>query len=161
MHDEPVPVRRAAIGCLAIALVGLGLAVLVRPAIFTLAPPRGDDAVIVATLAELGDGPIERQQLLTRSHGHHGERDAGDGRVQLKLIVAQSALGGVSAVNGASPVASECPVEIGADRLVDCDGRAWTYDGLPIEPADPPLDRFPVNVDGSSIVVDLTRTLEE
>ena len=32
MPDEPVPVRRAAVGCLVIALVGLGLAALVRPA---------------------------------------------------------------------------------------------------------------------------------
>ncbi len=161
MPDEPVPVRRAAIGCLAIALVGLGLAALVRPAIFTLAPPRGDDAVIVATLAELGEGPIEREHLLTRSYGHHGERAAGDGRVQLTLILAQSAFGGVSAVNAASPVTSDCPIEVGADRLVDCEDRAWTHDGLPIDPADPPLDRFPVNLDGSSIVVDLTRTVEE
>ena len=161
MRDEPVPVRRAAIGCLAIALVGLGLAALVRPAIFTLAPPRGDDAVIVGTLAELGEGPIEREQLLSRSYGHHGERDAGDGRVQLTLILAQSAFGGVSAVNGASPVESDCAVEVGADRLVDCEGRAWTYDGLPIDSTVPPLDRFPVDVDGSSIVLDLTRTLDQ
>lgn len=161
MPDEPVPVRRAALGCLAIALVGLGLAALVRPAIFTLAPPRGDDGVIVATLAELGDGPIAREQLLTRSYGHHGERDAGDGRVQLTLILAESAFGGVSAVNGASPVQADCPLEIGPDRLVDCTDRAWTYDGLPIDPNDPPLDRFPVEVEGSSIVVDLTRTVDE
>lgn len=161
MPDEPVPVRRAAIGCLVVTLVGLGLALLVRPAIFTLAPPRGDDAVIVATTTELADGPIERQQLLTRSHGHRGERDAGDGRVQLKLIVAQTAFGGVSAVNGASPVEDGCPIEIGADRLLDCDERAWTHDGQPIDPAHPPLERFPAEVDGSSVVVDLTRTLEE
>lgn len=161
MPDEPVPVRRAALGCLVIALVGLGLAALVRPAIFTLAPPRGDHRVIVATLAELGAGPIAREQLLTRSYGHHGERDAGDGRVQLTLILAEAALGGVSAVNGASPVQADCPVEIGADRLVDCGDRAWTYEGLPIDSADPPLDRFPVDVEGSSVVVDLTRTLEQ
>jgi hypothetical protein len=159
--DEPVPVRRAAVGCLIIAVVGLGLAALVRPVISTFAPPRGDDGVIVATLAEVTEGPIARDQLLTRSYGHDGERDAGGGRVQLTLILAESAFGGVSAVNGASPVQAACPVEIGADRLVDCADRAWTYDGLPIDPADPPLDRFPVEVDSGSVVVDLTRTLEE
>ena len=33
------------------------------------------------------------------------------------------------------PGRSDCPVEIGADRLTDCDGRAWTFDGIPIDPA--------------------------
>ena len=86
--DEPVPIRRAAIGCLLIALAGLAVALVVRPAIFYLAPPRDDSAVIVATSAEIFDGPVERDVLLTRSYGWPGERDAGDGRTQLRVIVA-------------------------------------------------------------------------
>ena len=160
MHDEPVPVRRAAIGCLLIALVGLGIAGLVRPAIFTLAPPRDDASTIVATLSELSAGPIERDQLLVRSYGHDGERDAGDGRSQLRIIVLESSFGGVTVVNAASPGRADCPVEIGADRLVDCDGRAWTFEGLPVDSADEPLQRFPSEVDEGSIVVDFTRTVD-
>jgi hypothetical protein len=49
--DDPVPIRRAAVGCLVIALGGLALALIIRPAIFSLAPARDDSAVIVATAA--------------------------------------------------------------------------------------------------------------
>lgn len=158
MPDEPVPIRRAAIGCLVIAAVGLGLAGLVRPLIFSVAPPRDDSVVIVATSAELADGPILREQILARSYGWLGERDAGDGRTQLFLVVAESAFGGAAVVNAASPVADDaCRVEIGADRLRDCEGNAWTFEGLPIDSADPPLQRFPAELSAGSVVADLTR----
>ena len=161
MHDEPVPVRRAALGCLVIAIVGLGIAALVRPAIFSLAPPRDDGVAIVGTISELSEGPIVREQLLSRAYGYDGERDAGDGRAQLRIIVAGSSFGGVSVLNAASPGRDGCPVEVGDDRLLDCDGRAWTFDGLPVGAADEPLARFPVEVDEGSIVVDFTRTLTD
>lgn len=158
--NEPVPVRRAAVGCLLIAIAGIVVALLVRPAIFTLAPPRDDSVVIVATATELADGPISHEVLLGRSRGWDGERDAGDGRVQLTIIVAPATFGLASAVAAASPVRDGCPVEIGADRLTDCDGRAWTFDGVPLDPTDPPLHRFPVRLDDGAVVVDLTRTIE-
>ena len=159
--DEPVPVRRAAIGCLLLAVTVVALAILVRPAIFNFALPRDDAAVIVATASEVTDGPIRRDVVLSRSHGWSGERDAGDGRVQVAVIVAPSAsFGGVAAVNAASPGRSECPIEIGADRLTDCDGRAWTFEGVPIDPADPPLERFGAQVVSGSVVVDMTRPEE-
>jgi hypothetical protein len=63
-------------------------------------------------------------------------------------------------VAAASSVAEDCPIEIGADRLVDCEGRAWTYAGLPIDSADPPLQRFPVEVDAGTVLVDFTRTVD-
>ena len=160
MHDEPVPVRRAAIGCVLIAVIGLGIAALVRPVIFSLAPPRDDAGTIVGTLSELGTGPIQREQLLTRSYGHYGERDAGDGRSQLTIIIVESSFGGVTVLNAASPGGDECPVEVGPDRLVDCDGRSWTFEGLPVESGERPLQRFPAEVDEGSIVVDFTRTVE-
>jgi hypothetical protein len=160
-RDEPVPIRRAAVGCLLLAILGLGAAALVRPAIYLLAPPRDDARVIVGTLTELGSAPIERDQLLSRSYGHDGETDAGDGRVQVSVIIAPAGFGAASVVNAASPLAEDCPVEIGADRLVDCDGRAWTYQGLPIDSADPPLERFAVQIENGAIVADLTETLEE
>ena len=160
-RDEPVPIRRAAIGCLLLAILGLGAAALVRPAIYLLAPPRDDARVIVGTLTELGSGPIERDQLLARSYGHDGEIDAGEGRVQVRLIIAPSGFGAATVVNAASPLGEDCPVEIGADRLLDCQGRAWTMQGLPIDSADPPLQRFPAEIEDGAIVADLTTTIDE
>lgn len=158
--DDPPPIRRAAIGCLVLAIVGFGFAALVRPLIFSVAPPRDDSVVIVGTLAEAGAEPIRRVQLLSRSYGYDGELDAGDGRVEVTVIAAATGSGGVTVVNAASPDRDDCPVELGADRLVDCDGRTWTYEGLPIDSADPPLQRFPSTVEDGAIVVDFTRALD-
>ena len=160
MPDEPVPVRRAVVGCLVIALLGFGLAALVRPLIFSVAPPRDDSVVIVAQAPEIVDGPILRDVILSRSYGWDGEVDAGDGRVRLPIVLSALTAGTATAVAGTSPVAEDCAIEIGADRLVDCDGRAWTYAGLPIDATDPPLQRFPVEVDAGSVFVDFTRTVD-
>ena len=160
MPDEPVPVRRAVVGCLVIALLGFGLAALVRPLIFSVAPPRDDSVVIVAQAPELVDGPILRDVVLSRSYGWDGEVDAGDGRVQLPIVISQLTPGRATAVAATSPVSEACPIEIGADRLVDCGGRTWTYAGLPIDTADPPLQRFPVEIDAGSVFVDFTRTVD-
>ena len=157
--DEPVPIRRAAIGCLLIALGGLALALIVRPAIFSFSTPRDDSAVVIATASDVVDGPIRRDVLLTRSYGWPGEIDADDGRVQLSVIVAPGAFAGVTAVPAASPLSDDCPLEIVQVGLVDCEGRAWTLDGVPLESGLPPLDRFPVDVQNGSVTVDLTRTI--
>jgi hypothetical protein len=160
--DEPVPIRRAVVGCLVLAVAAIAVGLAVRPAIFSLAPPRDDGAVIVATATEVSTGPIRREVILSRSRGWSGELDAGDGRVQLAVILASSpALGGISAVNAASPVRDGCPVVIRTDRLTDCDGRAWTVDGFPIDSADPPLERIAVEVVNGSVVLDLTAPAQE
>jgi hypothetical protein len=160
--DEQVPVRRAAIGCLLVAVAVVALAIFLRPAIFNVALPANDAAVIVATASEVTDGPIRREIVLSRSHGWSGERDAGDGRVQVAVMLAPSTtFRGVSAVNATSPGSSECPIEIAGDRLTDCDGRAWTFEGVPIDPADPPLERFGAEIVSGSIVVDMTRPDDE
>ena len=158
--DEPVPIRRAAVGCLLIALAGLAFALVVRPAIFSLAPARDDAAVVLATAAEVADGPVQRDVLLARSYGWDGERDAGDGRVQVRLILAPGPFSGVTAVSAASPVEPDCPLEIAQVGLTDCEGRAWTLDGTPLEAGLPPLDRFPVEVNAGSVIVDMTRTID-
>ena len=160
-NEEPVPIRRAAIGCLLIAVLGLGFAALVRPAIYLLAPPRDDARVIVATLGELSSGPVLRDQVLSRSYGHDGETDAGDGRAQIRLIVVPTGVRSATVVNAASPVEASCPVEIGADRLRDCSGRTWTYEGLPIDASDPPLQRFDVVVEEGAIIADLTQAIDD
>ena len=158
--DEPVPIRRALVGCAALALVGIVAVLLVRPAIFTFAEPRDDSVVTMGTLtAATSAGPTRHDVILSRSYGWDGEQDAGDGHVQMTVIVSPGTLGGIAAVAAASPVDEDCPLEIGADRLTDCAGRQWTLDGLPLDAADPPLDRFPISVDDGTVIVDLTQTL--
>jgi hypothetical protein len=160
MPDDPPPFRRAAIGCLVIALLGLGIAALVRPLIFSVAPPRDDSVVIVGTLSDISAGPIRRDLALSRSYDLDGETDAGDGRVQIAVIVTANSAAGATVVNAASPVREDCSIEVAGDRLADCESRTWTYDGLPIDPADPPLQRFPTDVEDGAIVVDFTRLAE-
>lgn len=160
--DEPVPLRRAAVGCLLLGLAGIAVALVLRAAIFGLAPPRDDSSVAIAAATEVARGPMVREVLLSQSRGWSGERDAGDGRVQLAVILAPSTtFGGVTAVNAASPRRANCRVEIGADRLTDCDGGSWTFDGVPIDPADPPLERIGVRVEAGSVVLDMSRPVEE
>lgn len=158
--DDPVPVRRWLVGCATVALLVVAVLLLLRPAIFTITPPRGDAAVVVAALAEVGDEPIRREVVLRRSYGWAGEVGAGDGRVQLTLLIARSPSGAVTAVNAASSAGGGCPVENLADRLTDCDGRTWTFEGVAIDAGDP-LERFPVTIDGGSVIVDLTRRVGE
>lgn len=158
--DEPVPVRRALIGCGALAILGIVAVLLVRPAIFTFAEPRDDSVVTMGTLtAATSAGPTRHDVILSRSYGWDGEQDAGDGRVQMSVIISPVTFGGIAAVAASSPGDGGCPLEIGVDRLTDCGGREWTLDGLPLDPADPPLDRFPISVDDGAVVVDLTQAL--
>ncbi|MCA1569909.1 MAG: hypothetical protein LC798_06215 [Chloroflexi bacterium] len=158
--DEPVPIRRAAVGCLLIALAVAAAGLIVRPAIFSVAPPRDDSVVTVATASEVTARPVLRNVILSRSHGWSGERDAGDGRVQVAVILAPASATGISAVNAATPGRDDCPVEIGADRLTNCDRKAWTYDGTPIDPSDPPLERIAVSDTSGSVVLDMTDPLD-
>jgi hypothetical protein len=153
-----VPVGRTLAGCAVLGLLVVGAALLVRPLIFSLAPPRGDDAVPV-----IGAGaviqPTAVPVALVESHGLHGEVRAPDGHVEVTVIVAPAVGGAFSVVNAASPVEPECPVEVVADRLVDCGGRAWMPDGVPLTNGMPPLQRFAMVVEGGVIVVDMTRPL--
>ena len=159
--NEPVPIRRAAVGCLLVTVTLVVIALVVRLAILSAAPPRDDSVVTVAAVGEVTDGAIRRDLILSRSRGWSGERDAGDGRVQVAVIVSPSSGRGVAAVNAASPGRDDCPVEIGADRLSDCDGRAWTFEGIPIDPTDPPLERIAVDVTSGSVVLDMTAPLTD
>lgn len=159
--DEPVPIRRAVVGCLLVVLTLAAIALVVRLAIFSVAAPRDDTVVTVATAAEVAGGPIRRDLLLSRSRGWSGERDAGNGRVQVAVIVTQETAGGIVAVNAASPGRGDCPVEIAADRLTDCDGRAWTFEGIPIDAADPPLERIAAVVTSGAVVLDMTGPLSD
>ena len=155
--DEPVPMRRAAIGCLLLAIIGVVAVVLVRPAIFVFAEPRDDASVVLGNSQLAADGPVVRDVILHRPRGWAGEIDADDGHAQLRLFVAPTRFGSFTVVAAASPIRDACPLEIRADRYVDCDGHEWTYEGDPLDASDPPLDRFPVVLDAGNVVVDLTR----
>ena len=158
--DEPVPIRRAAVGCLFIALAGVAFALIVRPAIFTFAPERGDASVVIATAAEVQGGPVERDVVLTRSYGWVGETERDGGTVQLRVVAVPIRFGGVAVVAGTSPGPGGCPVQVTDARFTDCTGRTWTLEGAPIDPPDAPaLQRFPAQVASGSVTVDFTRTL--
>jgi hypothetical protein len=158
--DERVPVRAAVVGCLGLALLGILVVLLARPTILLFTDPRGDDEVVLGPASMTDDGPLSVGVVLTRSYGWDGEAAAGQGRAELAVIVATGQVGGTSTVAAASPIRDDCPIEIAADRLVDCDGAAWTFDGFPIDPDDPPLDRFPTTIDDGQIVADFTRTID-
>jgi len=158
--DEGVPLRRAIIGFVLIAGFVVLVMALVRPAVFVLAPARDDAAVVIGTLTDVTARTERHEILLSRSYGWDGERDAGDGRVQLSVITGPTATG-IAAVSGASPVTDDCEVDIAADRLTGCEGRSWTFEGLPIDSADPPLERWPIRVDDGAVVVDFTRTIDD
>lgn len=159
--DEPLPLRRAALGCAALAVAGVAVALLIGPVVSLFALPAEDGMAVVGTIEEVRSGPIRREVVMSTERGWDGEQPLGGGRVQLPIIVAPSPQGGFTAVAGASPVAGDCPVEIGPDRLLDCAGRAWTYEGLPIDPGLPALDRFATTTEAGLVRVDLTRSLSE
>ena len=158
--DEGVPVRAAVVGCLGLALIGVLVVLLARPTILLFTDPSGDDEVALGPASMTDAGPVAAGVVLGRSYGWDGEADAGQGRTELAVIVAEGQVGGPSTVAAASPLRESCPVEISDDRLVDCDGHAWTFDGFPIDPSDPPLDRFPTSIEDGQVVADFTRTVD-
>jgi hypothetical protein len=153
-----MPVARAAVGCVVVGLLLLGLILLVRPLIFSLAPPRGDDAVAVATVGNMTE-PQLLPIVLLESHGLDGEVEAPDGHVEVRIVVAPVAFGSYTVVNAASPIQDNCPIQIAGESLVDCEGRRWHTDGSPLDPGLPPLQRFAAEVDAGAIIVDMTRPL--
>lgn len=152
----PVPVKRYAL----VALLGLGallaIVLLVRPFIFSFAGARDDANYSLAAASEADRGPMLRDVLLEESHGLGGESREDD-RVHVRVAVAPlPGRGGYSVVNAWSPV-NDCPLELGADRLVDCAGETWTYEGFPFDAAHPGLQAFDSEVRQGAIVVDFTR----
>ena len=154
-QEPPLPLRRYVVaGLLAAAAVG-GVLLLVRPFLFSFAPPRDDTNYTVAAAVEVKNGPMLVEIVLNESQGLPGEVHR-DGRVGLTVVVSQVGTDAFAVVDAWSPT-NDCAVTLGADRLVDCDGDAWTFDGIPIDPADPPLQAFPTTVSNGAVVADFTR----
>lgn len=154
---DPLPVRRYVVtGLLTAAVVG-GLLLIVRPLIFSFAPPLTDANYTVASAASIRNGPALVEIVLNESHDLPGELHR-DERVGLKVVVSAVGPDAFAVVDAWSPT-NDCAVSLRADRVTDCAGDTWTFDGVPIDPADPGLLAFPTTVSNGAVVVDFTRPM--
>jgi hypothetical protein len=156
---DDVPVRRyvvaAALGIAALLLVTL----LVRPIIFSLAGPRDDRNYPVLSASDADRGPTLVELVLNDPHDLPGEV-VRDDRVGYSVVVAPlPGRDGYSVVGAWSP-ANGCAVEIFQDRLRDCRGGTWTFEGFPIDAGDPSLTAFPVTVRNGAVLVDFTAPMD-
>jgi hypothetical protein len=133
-----------------------GILLLARPLIFSFASPRDDThyAVIAASVPD-EKGPQVVELPLNDSHNLPGEVHVHE-HVTLTVVVSSLPGGGYAVVDAWSPTHA-CQIGLGSDRLVDCAGDAWTYEGVPLDAADPPLQRFPLTTSDGMVVVDFTR----
>lgn len=148
--------RYAVAGLLAFVLL-VGLMLLVRPLIFSIAPPRDDSSYAVAATSELAQGPILRELPLNASHGLPGEQPR-EGVPVVAVVLSLQPGGDPAAVNAWSPTHG-CRVTVDADRLRDCGGDSWTFEGVPIDAGLPTLQRFPARAAAGAVIVDFTEPL--
>lgn len=156
---DPVPVRRYAL--LSLLAIGLLVAVtlLVRPFIFSLADPRGDANYPLLAASDADQGPRLIEIVLNDRHDLPGEV-VRDERVGYSVVVAPlPGREGYSVVGAWSP-ANDCAVAIDRDRLRDCDGHAWTFEGFAIDPADASLTAFPTTVRNGAVLADFTSPID-
>jgi hypothetical protein len=154
---DPFPVRRYVVaGLLTAAAVG-ALLLLVRPFIFSFAPRLTDANYTVASAASIRNGPALVEIVLNESHGLPGEVHR-DNRIGLTVVVSAVGPDAFAVVDAWSPT-HDCAVTLGADRLLDCAGDAWTFDGVPLDPDNIALLAFPTTVSNGAVVVDFTRPI--
>jgi hypothetical protein len=152
-------VARYLVAALVAFLLLLGLLLLVRPLIYSVAPPRDDSVYAVVTAASVPTTePLLKELLLNSPHGLFGERRSGEHAV-ITVVVSRGLNGLFSVVNAWSPV-NDCALTARPDRVVDCRGRAWTLAGDPFTTGDPPLQSFPVTNQNGALVVDFTHPVD-
>jgi hypothetical protein len=152
-------VARYLVAAVVAFLLLLGLLLLVRPLIYSVAPPRDDSVYAVVTAASVPTTePLVRELLLNSPHGLLGERRSGEHAV-ITVVVSRGLNGLFSVVNAWSPV-NDCALTGRPDRVVDCRGRAWTLAGDPFTAGDPPLQSFPVTNQNGALVVDFTHPVD-
>ena len=140
-------------------LLLLGLLLLVRPLIYSVAPPRDDSVYAVVTTASVpASAPLVKNLLLNAPHGLLGERRIGE-HAAITVVISRSLPGLFSVVNSWSPV-DDCGLTVRADRLTDCRSHAWTFAGAPFSSADPPLQAFPITNQNGSLIVDFTHPVD-
>jgi hypothetical protein len=132
---------------------------LVRPLIFSLAPPLDDGNYRLIATASADQGVQLVEILLNEPHGLLGEVVAGEHAGLTVVVAPVIGTGRYTVVNAWSPT-NDCAIQLGPDRLVDCAGDTWTYDGIPIDPAGTPLQRFPATVRNGAVVVDFTHPVD-
>ena len=148
--------RRYVVAGLLTAAAVAGLLLLVRPFIFSFAPPLSDANYTVASAATIRNGPKLVEIVLSESHGWPGEVRRDDELVSLSVVVSAIGPDAFAVVDAWSPT-NDCALTLSADRLTDCAGDTWTFDGIPIDPADPALVAFPTTVNSGAVVADFTR----
>jgi len=152
-------VARYLVAAVVAFLLLLGLLLLVRPLIYSVAPPRDDSVYAVVTAASVPTTePLVRELLLNSPHGLLSERRSGEHAV-ITVVVSRGLNGLFSVVNAWSPV-NDCALTARPDRVVDCRGRAWTLAGDPFTTGDPPLQSFPVTNQNGALVVDFTHPVD-
>ena len=152
---EPVPIGRYAILAGLAVLLLLGITLLVRPLIFSLAEARDDARYPLLSIADADRGPQLKEIVLNDRHGFPGEVVDGE-RVGYTVVIAPlPGRNGYSVVGAWSP-SGDCPLEISGDRLRDCDGATWTFEGFPFEASGPSLVAFPVAVRNGAVIADFT-----
>ena len=155
-----MPIARYAAAALLGVAVLVGLMLLVRPLIFSLAPPLDDANYRLVATGQADEGAQLIELVLSEPHGLLGEVVDGE-RARLFVVISPViGTGRYAVVNAWSPT-NNCGIELGPDRLVDCAGDAWTYEGIPIDPAAPPLQRFPTVVRSGAVVVDFVHPVDE
>jgi hypothetical protein len=157
---EDVPVGRYAVLALLAIGVLLAITLAVRPFIFGVAGPlRDDDNYTLTSVSEADQGPRLIEIVLNHAQGLPGEV-VRDDRVGYSVVLAPlPGRSGYSVVGAWSPSA-DCALTIDRDRLRDCRGDTWTFEGFPFDSGDPSLTAFPVAVRNGAVIADFTAPLD-
>ncbi|HEY7526424.1 MAG TPA: hypothetical protein VIA82_06310 [Candidatus Limnocylindria bacterium] len=159
LDDPDVSVRRYVVLAL-LAVAGLLLiTLLVRPLIFSLAGPRDDANFPVLSVAEADKGPILQELRLNDPHDLPGEVVQGDEVGYTVVIAPLPGRDGYSVVGAWSPI-NGCALAIAGDRLRDCRGATWTFEGFPFREGNPRLTAFPVTVRNGAVLADFTKPMD-
>src|SRR4026208_293958 len=109
---DPLPVRRYVVaGLFAAATMG-GLLLLVRPLIFSFAPPLNDANYTVASAAAIRNGPALAEIVLGEAHGGPGEGRRDDELISLNVVVSAIGSEAFAVVNAWSPT-NDCALTLG------------------------------------------------
>ena len=156
---EDVPVQRYVVLALLAIAVLLSITLLVRPFILSFAGERDDANFPVTSVSMADQGPQLLEIRLNATQGLPGEV-VRDGRVGYSVVVAPlPGRSGYSVVGAWSPTAA-CSLSIAGDRLRDCQGDTWTFEGFPFEVGNPSLTSFPVAIRHGAVLADFTSPMD-